>query len=70
MENRFIKVNETSFDKSEEKFPSDLTAATELQNGYIYTFRKNKYCIREMAYEPEDPKDKEFVSLVLNNTFK
>ena len=51
---KLIKTIELSYDKTPERFPPNLTSATALQNGFIYVFSGNQYCVREMTYESED----------------
>ena len=47
---KLFRGSERPYDQTPERFPPDLTAATSLINGFIYVFRDNQYCVREMNY--------------------
>ncbi|XP_054166895.1 uncharacterized protein LOC128964333 [Oppia nitens] len=48
------EVKRVDHTESRERFPSDITAGFSLNNGFIYVFKGNKYCVREMIYESTD----------------
>ncbi|CAG2114305.1 unnamed protein product, partial [Medioppia subpectinata] len=54
VKNSFIKVKETTTDKSEENFPSGVTTAFSLPNRFVYMFRNDTFCVRELYYESDD----------------
>lgn len=56
----FKKVKVTNYLNSAEKFPPNITAAFSMPNGFVYLFRNDKYCVRELYFQPQE--DGVFVS--------